>query len=121
MEFFKALLAGAVAGASGGGSSEWETLYESGAKHVKFKKSGSFGLLEVVGPLDYEDVNFAEKHWPAGVAANFSFDLAAVFSPTDSISGKTITVNYYDESKSIIATSWTTGSSAYFFAYPLAG
>lgn len=105
----------------GGGSSEWETLYESGAKHVKFKQSGAIGILEVVGPLDYDDVNFAEKHWPAGVEANFSFDLPAVFSPTGSISNITISVNYYDEEKSIIGTSWTTGTAAYYFMYPLKG
>ena len=109
------------AGGGGGGTSEWETLYESGAKHVKFKKSGAIGILEVVGPLDYEDVNFAEKHWPAGVDANFSFDLAPCFSPTGSISGKTISVNYYDETKSVISTSWTSGSETYFFMYPLKG
>lgn len=100
------------------GAPGWQTLYSSGATSVKYRKSGYLGVLEVIGSLDGEGITFPAACWPAGAERHYSFDLAAVFSPTGALNGKTLSLNYSDDTH---ATAYFEGSgkTAYYFIYPL--
>lgn len=100
------------------GAPGWQTLYSSGANSVKYRQSGGLGVLEVIGSLDWEDITFPAACWPAGAEAWYNFDLAAVFSPTGALNGKTLALSYSDDTH---ATAYFEGSgtTAYYFIYPL--
>ena len=85
------------------GAPGWQTLYSSGTNSVKYRQSGYLGVLEVIGSLDWEDVTFPAACWPAGVESYYSFDLAAVFSPTGALSGKTLTFSYSDDTHATVS------------------
>lgn len=100
------------------GAPGWQTLYSSGANSVKYRKSGYLAVLEVIGSLDGEGITFPAACWPAGVESYYSFDLAAVFSPSGALVGKTLTMNYSGDNTATVYFEGS-GTTAYYFIYPL--